>query len=232
MGNVAFVQDQVLEAFCAEAGELSRAAAELSDAEWDRPTRCAPWSVRDLVAHIRVAIGWVPGMLSALAPERAEVSAAQYYRADQRFATELNAARVALAQDHAASQVTGAALAEDFAVAWQQVARLCRQEPVRRVVRTRHGDAMLLSDFMVTRVVEIAVHGLDIADALRRRPWLTRPAADLVQELLLGPGWATATAELGWNPERCLRKATGREPLSVAETRAVNRLGIRWLTLG
>jgi hypothetical protein len=188
--------------------------------------------VRDVVAHVRVVIGWVPGMVAAAAPDRAEVSATQYYRADQRFAPDLNAARVALAQDHAATQVTVAALAEDFAVAWQQVARLCRQQPVRRVVRTRHGDAMLLSDFVITRVVEIAVHGLDVADALGRRSWLTRPAADLVQELLLGPGWATATAQLGWDPARCLRKATGRDPLDLAETRAVNRLGIRWLTLG
>ncbi|MFI8504487.1 hypothetical protein ACIGFK_39190 [Streptomyces sp. NPDC085524] len=47
---------------------------------------------------------------------------------------------------------------------------LTRKESERRVVRTRHGDAMLLADFMLTRVFEVAVHGSDLADALGREP--------------------------------------------------------------
>jgi len=30
-------------------------------------------------------------------------------------------------------------------------------------VLTRHGDVMLLTEFMRTRVLELAVHGLDLA---------------------------------------------------------------------
>jgi hypothetical protein len=57
------------------------------------------------------------------------------------------------------------------------VDRLCRAEPEGHVVRTRHSDPMLLSEFLLTRVVEVAVHGLDLADALSasrspgRKPW-------------------------------------------------------------
>jgi hypothetical protein len=57
-------------------------------------------------------------------------------------------------------------LANDFAATWQRVDQLCRAEPEDRVVRAGHGDAMLLSQFLVTRVVEVAVHGLDLAEAL------------------------------------------------------------------
>ncbi|MFE4818386.1 maleylpyruvate isomerase N-terminal domain-containing protein [Streptomyces sp. NPDC056704] len=172
-------------------------------------------------------IAWLPGMLAASAPTCAEVSAVEYYRPDERFAPGTNAA-----QDHAAEQLSGAAPADAFNAAWQEVARLCRAEPEGRVVRTRHGDSMLLSEFLLTRVVEVAVHGLDLADALGREPWLTAEAADLVQGLLLGPDGAAALEKLGWGQLRFLRNATGREPITREEASDVSRLGIRWLTLG
>ncbi|MFF4660705.1 maleylpyruvate isomerase N-terminal domain-containing protein [Streptomyces sp. NPDC001381] len=196
------------------------------------PTRCTPWTVSELLAHVRVVIAWLPGMLAAPAPTRAEVSAVEYYRPDSRFAPNTNAARIAMAQDHAAEQLSGAALAKDFNVTWQQVDRLCQAEPEGRVVRTRYGDPMFLSEFLVTRVVEVAVHGLDLADALGREPWLTSKAADVVQDLLLGGPDGAALEKLGWGQLRFLHKATGREPITSEEALDVDRLDIRWLTLG
>ncbi|MFI6401454.1 maleylpyruvate isomerase family mycothiol-dependent enzyme [Streptomyces sp. NPDC050548] len=225
-------QERVVEAFRLEATQLAQAMTGVSAAEWRLPTRCAPWKVGDLLAHVRVVIAWLPGMLAAPAPTRAEVSATEYYRPDDRFTPDTNAARIALAQDHAAGQLSGAALVDDFNATWQQVDRLCRAEPEGRVVRTRHGDPMLLSEFLLTRVVEVAVHGLDLADALGREPWLTPEAADLVQGLLLGPDGTAALEHLGWGQLRFLRKATGREPITKDEALDVNRLGIQWLTLG
>ncbi|MFF1601306.1 maleylpyruvate isomerase N-terminal domain-containing protein [Streptomyces mirabilis] len=152
-------------------------------------------------------IAWLPGMLAAPAPTCAEVSAAEYCRPDDRFAPGTNAARIALAQDHAAEQLSGAALADDFNATWQEVDRLCRAEPEGRVVRTRHGDPMLLSEFLLTRVVEVAVHGLDLADVLGCQPWLTAEAADLVQGLLLGPvGAATLGSWAGVSFAFCARR--------------------------
>ena len=223
---------RALDAFHVEAQALSRAVAGLSEAEWGRPTRCAPWTVRELLGHVRVGMAWLPGMLAAPPPDEATVSAVEYYRPDDRFSPRTNAARIGLARDCAAGPASGAALAEDFAATWQGVARLCRAEPSGRVVRTRHGDPMLLSAFLVTRVVEVAVHGLDLADALGRQPWLTPQAGDTVAELLLGPGRPAAAGELVWDRPTFLRKATGRDPLDAAEAAQVDRLGIRWLTLG
>jgi uncharacterized protein (TIGR03083 family) len=226
-------QGRVVEAFRLEASELARAMTGISAAEWSLPTRCVPWNVSDLLAHIRVVIAWLPGMLAAPAPPRAKVSAAEYYRPDDRFAPDTNAVRIALAQDHAAEQLGAAALVEGFNATWQQVVQLCQAEPEGRVVRTRHGDPMLLSEFLLTRVVEVAVHGLDLADALGREPWLTSQAANLVQSLLLGgPYGAAGLDKLGWGQLRFLRKATGREPITSEEALDVGRLGIRWLTLG
>ncbi|MGW2960892.1 maleylpyruvate isomerase N-terminal domain-containing protein [Streptomyces sp. NPDC001220] len=225
-------RDRVVEAFRLEAGQLTQAMTEVAGAEWRLPTRCEPWKVCDLLAHVRVVIAWLPGMLSAPAPPSAEVSAAEYYRPDGRFAPETNAVRIALARTHAAEQVSGTALVEDFEATWQRVDRLCRAEPEARVVCTRHGDPMLLSEFLLTRVVEVALHGLDLADALGREPWLTSQAADLVQDLLLGPEGVLALEKLGWGQLRFLRKATGREAITKDEALDVGRLGVRWLALG
>ncbi|WP_046780184.1 hypothetical protein [Streptomyces yangpuensis] len=91
---------------------------------------------------------------------------------------------------------------------------------------------MLLPEFLLTRVVEVAVHGLDHADTLGRKPWLTPAVGDAVTELLLGTDHATALDDLGWSRTRFLRMATGREPLNAAEAVQAERLGIRWLAPG
>ncbi|MFF9913623.1 maleylpyruvate isomerase family mycothiol-dependent enzyme [Streptomyces sp. NPDC013457] len=224
--------DQVLEAFRLECGALTAALAGLSEAERNLPTRCTPWTVRDLLGHVCVVIDWVPAMLDAPAPGEAEISAVEYYRPDDRFSPRTNGKRIALAQHRAAAPANGAAFAEDFAATWRRVDRLCTVQPAGRTVRTRHGDAMLLSEFLLTRVVEVAVHGLDMADALGREAWLTPAAGDAVTELLLGPEHATAADRLEWDRPHFLRKATGREPLNEAEAAQVEQLGIRWLALG
>ncbi|MDX3231265.1 maleylpyruvate isomerase N-terminal domain-containing protein [Streptomyces sp. ME19-01-6] len=84
-------QNRVLEAFRLEASELSHTVAGLSEAEWDRPTRCAPWSVPELLTHVRVVIAWLPVMLERPAPDKAEVTAVEYYRPDDRFAPRTTA---------------------------------------------------------------------------------------------------------------------------------------------
>lgn len=222
----------MLEVFRLEAGELGRALAELPEPDWDLPTRCAPWRVRDLAAHVRMTIARLPDMLAAPAPARAEVDAAAYYRPDHRFGPEVNSTRISSARALAAERADGALLAEDLASVSREVVELCRAEPEGRIVRTRHGDAMALSEFLLTRVVELALHGLDLADALGREPWLTDSAGAAVQELLLGPGRDDALERLGWDRPGFLRRATGRESLDDATIAQIDRLGIRRLALG
>ncbi|MEU6672204.1 hypothetical protein [Streptomyces sp. NPDC046727] len=136
---------------------------------------------------------------------------------------------VHLAQDRAAEPANGAAFAKDFTATWQRVDRLCRVQPAGRAIWTRHGDAMLLSEFLLTLVVEVAVRGLDLADALGREPWLTSSAGDAVLELLLGAEQMAAADKLGWSQPHFMRKATGREPLDETEAAQIEQLGIRWL---
>ncbi|MQA24004.1 MAG: hypothetical protein GEU94_00730 [Micromonosporaceae bacterium] len=76
------------------------------------------------------------------------------------------------------------------------------------------------------------MHGLDLAAALSRDPWLTREAGDVVEELLLGATGAQVRDALGWDQLTMIRKATGREPVSQAEADELARLDVQWLAFG
>jgi uncharacterized protein (TIGR03083 family) len=225
--------ESVLEALRCEAEALSAAARDLGEDDWSRPTRCEPWSVRELLGHVCVVIGWLPQMLESAAPAEPQVTATGYYRPDARFSPATNAARIESARARAARHAdNGAGLAADFDATWRQAYGLCGAQPSGRIVATRHGDAMLLSEFLLTRVVEVAVHGMDIADALGREPWLTEQAEGAVLNLVIGPAYREHIRVLNWDGVTALRKVTGRAALTGIEAETIGRLGPTWITLG
>ena len=230
--------DAVLDGFAAEARSLAAAMAAAPATAFGAPSPCPPWTVSELFAHVANAAGRVCGMLAGPEPEAGPgdeglVSAVGYYRADRRFSAATNADRIATAQRGAAGSAPEGLRAE-FDRAWQAGRADAGAAPAGRRVLTRHGDLMLLTEFMRTRVLELAVHGLDLAAGLGRDPWLTDPAAAVVEELLLGHAAAAAAlrAPLGWDRAGLIAKATGRSPLTAAEQEAVESAGVRWLALG
>jgi hypothetical protein len=127
-------------------------------------------------------------------------------------------------------------LAPVLAISWQRASRawgLLQVTPPGRVVRTRHGDPMLLSEFLRTRVFELAVHGLDLAAALEREPWMTAPAAESPKSSCIpAPAGARLRAETGWDWVTLIAKLTGRSPLTSVERRLIEPLGSTRLALG
>jgi uncharacterized protein (TIGR03083 family) len=238
----------VTEALRAEAERLSELARAQDRASFARPSPCPPWTVGELFYHVRIALGRVAKALAGTEPAPGSgpgglVSAVGYYRDDHRFSAAGNADRITLAQQGAASvgpagldpanTDTAAALARDFDQAWQQTWSLVRATPPDRVVRTRHGDYMLLTEFLRTRVVEVGVHGLDLAAGLGRDPWLTDQAVAVIEELLLpAPAAAGLRRDLGWDQVTLIAKGTGRLPLTAAEAGQFQRRGGRRLFLG
>jgi Mycothiol maleylpyruvate isomerase N-terminal domain len=205
----------------------------VTEAEFDRPTRCAPWTARALLAHVAVGAGRVITMLTELAPSAADTDAARYYRPDQRFSSATNRERVDSAVEAAVQAGSGAALAAHFARTWRAAYASAVAQPAGRVVRTRHGDAMLLTDFMVTRVVELALHGLDLADAFDRPQWTDDNAVDVVTRLLVSEAARPRLDALGWDRMTLLRVATGRAGgEDRAEAERLRTAGITWLALG
>jgi len=227
---VSIPDDSALAALTQEAAAFAAALDELPASAWDTPTRCDPWTVRDVVGHVITVLARTSGMIAAPDPQRSDTTATDYYRADERFSPVANADRVRTARERAVAEP--ATLIREFTETCQAVTTLSSGQPADRTVLTRHGDAMLLSQFLSTRLFEVAIHGLDIADAIPRQPWLTAAVADHLQHLLFGPAWRSAVAAFGREPAVLLRKATGRAAVSDEESAHLDHLGIRRLALG
>ncbi|WP_033299128.1 maleylpyruvate isomerase family mycothiol-dependent enzyme [Nocardiopsis gilva] len=210
----------------AEASRVTGVLLGLTEEEVVRPTRCAPWDVAALAVHTVGALHRVASMLDEVAPERALVDAAGYYTPDGRMSAETDEERVSGAVEAAARRSDAGEMGRVCEGVWRELEPRLAKEASDRVVLTRHGDAMLLTDFLVTRVVELALHGLDLADALGRDPWTSPEALDVVARLLFGegdPGVPTMTA---------VRAATGRVLPGDPGPEALAGSGVRVLTLG
>lgn len=225
MGERGVDAGPVRAAFRDECGRLVEVLRDLTEADLDRPTDCRPWTVRDLLAHVRAGVGRLAGMIAAPAPPVAVVDAAGYFGA-AKFTPPVDAARIDSGRREG-RDLGAAALADDVDRVWRGTLDAVGTQPPDRVVRTRHGDAMTVVEFLRTRVVEVGVHGLDLAAALDRPPWLTPSAAEVVADLLTG-GRPVPPA-LGWDRLTLIRKATGRATLTPAERAAADAAGFRWL---
>jgi len=82
---------------------------------------------------------------------------------------------------------------------------------------------MKLADWVVTRVVSVAAHGLDVALTVDLRPWTRRSALDVMRPVLVSLLGAEPPAQLGWDAQTLLEVGTGRRELT-SDERAI--LGI------
>jgi uncharacterized protein (TIGR03083 family) len=224
----------VLEAFDVESWRLTEVVDGLDDTSFARPSPCVPWTAGELLFHVQLTMERLGGMLAAPEPDGSGlVDAPRYYRADQRFSAAVNDDRVSSARRGAAGLSGAGERARAFRDARDHAWALVTAAPPGRVVRTRHGDRMLLAEFLRTRVLELAVHGLDLAVAVDRAPWMTEPAALVTSDLLLAPSDAARLrTAAGWAPVTLIAKLTGRAPLTAGEADLAASLGVRWLALG
>jgi Mycothiol maleylpyruvate isomerase N-terminal domain len=154
-------------AFLAAAGS---AVALLSDraiaASWDQPSALAKLDVSGLAGHLARQILTVPLVLAADKPQENPVSLADHYaRARWRDADLDDESNVAIRRDSEREAADGpAALAARAAAELEQLRRALPAEPDGRVVHLPWGPwSLSLDDFLVTRLMEIAVHSDDLA---------------------------------------------------------------------
>ncbi|WP_407989113.1 sterol carrier family protein [Kitasatospora sp. CMC57] len=132
----------------------------------ERPTRLGDWNLRQLIAHLGFCLDWLPRHLEQPVPDGAPLSLVQWVGVTRTAAAAIDAA----VQEHAEGAFAGspAEVAEEFDRACDLLlATLERPEvvdPARRFV-IRFGP-ILLTDFLVTRLVETVVHADDLAAAL------------------------------------------------------------------
>ncbi|MER5867879.1 sterol carrier family protein [Kitasatospora sp. NPDC002040] len=137
-----------------------------AEAVLDRPTRLGDWNVRLLIAHLGFCLDWLPRHLDQPVPDGAPLSLVEWVGITRTAAAAIDAA----VQEHAEGAFAGspAEVAAEFDVAGDLLLRALERpeaaDPARRFV-IRFGP-MLVTDFLVTRLVETVVHADDLAAAL------------------------------------------------------------------
>ena len=167
----------------------------LDDADLTKPTRCDAWDVRGLIGHLIRDVDRILAYLPEPAPSDPDRDEVSYFRSYDPVAGAPQVARSAV--ETAERFATSAALIEGFATTWRAAVEAARTAGPDRVIATRWGPGLRMDDYVPTRVLEMTVHGLDLADALGRAPWTTADAAGDHPSDPAGSARDGATARLG-----------------------------------
>ncbi|MER7956832.1 sterol carrier family protein [Streptomyces sp. NPDC096030] len=139
-------------AVLAQFGNVREAVEGLTAEQLDGPTRLGEWTVRELAAHLTLAVGAVARGLGEPEPAGQEVALL-----DWPSATATAAARI--------DEDTRAIDTADLPGLYERTATRYKESiagvPDDRLVPMRFG-AMRLADFLVTRTVELVVHTDDL----------------------------------------------------------------------
>jgi len=149
---------KIRKAVLAQFGNVREAVHTLSPEQLAGSTRLGEWTVRELVAHIGMAVTAVHRSLDK--PEPAEQDAVLL---DWAFATAANSSAIddftrRIAEEHPD-------LDAYLADVEQSLDRLLDEHPGTRLLETNVG-ALPLADYVVTRTVELVVHTDDLNAAV------------------------------------------------------------------
>ncbi|WNM36217.1 sterol carrier family protein [Streptomyces sp. Li-HN-5-11] len=206
-------------AVLAQFGGIREAVRGLTPEQLAQPTRLGDWSVRDLVAHLGMALSAVDRALAQPTPAAPDATAL-----DWPFATSANSSAIAaftrrLAEDTPDLDAYLAGIEERFTAHLDQ-------QPGTRVLATTVG-AMPLADYVVTRAVELVVHtddlnaavpGLDIPYDRQALAACTRLLADALA--VKAPGGSTEVRVPPYAVVQCVEgpRHTRGTPPNVVET--------------
>jgi hypothetical protein len=150
---------------CAALARDLLARAEVA-ARWDEPSALASFSVRGLAGHLARGVTTAQGFLDAEPPRPADpvVDAVGYFvgalETDDLESPLHQAIRDRGEEQSADGPVALVRLVGDATAALTDRLRV---EPPERMIASRGGAAMLLDEYLTTRVVELVVHIDDLA---------------------------------------------------------------------
>ncbi|POX39754.1 hypothetical protein C3486_16685 [Streptomyces sp. Ru73] len=162
-------------AVTAQLGHVQDAVHALAPEDMARPTRLGDWTVRELVAHFAMAVEHIPAGLERPAAAKQEVVLAEW-----PFAPAVYAASVDEYVRKSAAEHDPVALLDRAA---ERYAALVPGASDDRLMAVRPG-AMRLGDLLVTRCLELVVHGDDLAAATGKEIPFDRQALAATTRLL------------------------------------------------
>ncbi|KFG07457.1 MULTISPECIES: maleylpyruvate isomerase family mycothiol-dependent enzyme [Streptomyces] len=145
-------------AVLAQFGNVREAVGALGGEQLAAPTRLGAWTVRDLAAHLTMAVESASRALERPGPPKAELNPLDYASVTAAHAEAIDEGSRGLA-----------AATPDLAALYADVERRITEAlaaaPPGRIIDTRAGG-MLLDDYLVTRTIELVVHTDDLNAAV------------------------------------------------------------------
>jgi uncharacterized protein (TIGR03083 family) len=179
--------------FCAAAdatAPLLLLAGRAQAARYDGPSALAEFSVRGLAGHLLRAMTSVEGYLDAAGPPAVPGAGVEPVTAAAYYATVLGSGPTDINDDLnrsvrqrgvEAAPGRAAELAAVWAATTDRLRSRLAAEPAGRFVSVYGGIVLTLDDYLLTRLVEVVVHGDDLAGSLGvEPPALDRDATGLV----------------------------------------------------
>ncbi|HEX4216554.1 MAG TPA: maleylpyruvate isomerase family mycothiol-dependent enzyme [Candidatus Dormibacteraeota bacterium] len=199
----------------------------LQEDDLRRTTNCPPWSIQELVVHIADSIR----LVGPLAPGDAGAalhSAADYYRRPERGTAAYRQSNV-----HRMRLLASEVLMTTSSTAWldtvaaSTLATLGAQDPESIVLVPRIGS-MRLDDWIATRVISVAIHGIDVAITLGLESWTSASARRVTHDVLVDLLGEDPPPPLGWGLDDLLLAGTGRRTLTDTEREVLGAAASRF----
>ncbi|CAL9489533.1 sterol carrier family protein [Streptomyces sp. enrichment culture] len=203
----------------AQFGQVRRAVESLTADQLALPTRLGEWTVRDLAAHLTMTVAAVSRALEREEPAKADIALLDYPAVTAPFARAIADGTRQLAAAHPDLDALYARTEDEL------TAHLAAA-PETRLLDIRAGG-MTLTDYLVTRTVELVVHtddlnaavpGLDIPLDRQALAACTRLLADALAAK--APGGATEVRIPPYAVVQCVEgpRHTRGTPPNVVET--------------
>ena len=218
-----------IDALAQECEGVSEVVLALSEGDFASPTRCTAWDVKELLAHMHRDVDRINVALADSPPDRADTTAVTYWRS---YDPKVDGAAIAdRAKERAASFESGQELAKAWDAMWRRAVQTLSFTESGRLVET-WGPKLTLEEFVKTRVLEITVHGLDLAEALSLPPAPTDAGIAVTRAILVGLLGVEPPGDLGWDDVAFIEAGTGRRPLTDRERVTLGPLAVRFPLLG
>jgi uncharacterized protein (TIGR03083 family) len=211
-----------LKALCENFGKIVQS---LDDADWARPTRCDPMTVKELVTHVAQALDVL--LLDEINPPKNTDRVIDRVGYGQSWDGAAAASRIlAGAQKRAAELTTDELVARLDDKISSVVAHLATLGPDDLVGGS--AAAIRAAELACIYVIEVGVHTLDLQNAIGKDEQLNAEAAPVIIETLdalLGNAVQTQTT---WDDLIYVLTCTGRRDLSSADRDALGPLAQRF----
>jgi len=208
-----------IDALDAQCRELAALVGELQDDEWDRPTRCPGWTVKELVAHCEGMLHRLVGANAEEVAGAAEIDRVGYYGYDPdgpREGEDPSKTFSEVIRERVVDEVAGRSgdeVRSSLDAGVEAALKGVRQTPADRVIKRSGHPKMPFGEFVATRVLEFGVHSMDIGHATLRGERVHPDAVPVITGILDGLLGAPLPRAIGWAPRTYVLTGTGRRHL-------------------